>query len=70
MVDRIAVGHKARCDQLYEDLDRPVPINNLDELRCCAGRQLSTEDDADTLKILQRAFVETFTARLVLCLGA
>ena len=35
--DNFAAGLKARCDQFCEDLNRLVPISNLDELRWYAG---------------------------------
>ena len=35
--DIFAVKLEARCDQFCEDLNRLVPINNLGELRWCAG---------------------------------
>ena len=31
--DTFAAGLKARCDQFCEDLNCPVPVNNLGELR-------------------------------------
>ena len=56
--DIFAVGRKTRCDQLFEDLNRLVPINNLGELRWYAGCQYSRDWDAGTLTISQQAFAE------------
>ena len=56
--DIFAVGWKARCDQLCEDLNRLVSINNFGELRWYAGCRYSRDWDAGTLTISQQAFAE------------
>ena len=58
MDDIFAVGHKARFDQLCEDLNRLVPINNLGELRWYADCRYSRDWDAGSLTISQQAFPE------------
>ena len=62
MDDIFAVGRKDRCD-LYEDLNRVVRINNLDELRWCAGCRFLRDWDASTLTISQQVFAENAAAR-------
>ena len=61
--DIFAVELKARCYQFREDLNRLVPINNLGELRWCAGCRFSRNWDAGTLTISQQAFAENTAAR-------
>ena len=53
-----AVGRKGRCDRFCEDLNHLVPINNLGELRCCAGCHYSRDKVAGLLTISQMSFAE------------
>ena len=64
-----AVGSKSRCDQFCEDLNRLVPVNNLSELRWCAGCRFVGDLDAGTLTISQRAFAESTGAKFGVCSG-
>ena len=61
--DTFAVGLKAICDQLCENLNRLVPISNLGELRWYAGCGSSRNWDTGTLTISQQAFAENTAAR-------
>ena len=56
--DMFAVGRKGRCDRFCEDLNHLVPINNLGELRCCAGCHYSRDKVAGLLTISQMSFTE------------
>ena len=49
--DKFAMGLKSRCDKFCEDLNPFVPINNLGELRWCAGCRFSRDWDAGTLTV-------------------
>ena len=56
-VDHIfSVWSKARCDHFCEDLKRLVQIDNLRDLKRCAGCRYCRDWDAGTLTISQQAF--------------
>ena len=56
--DIFAVGRKAWCDQICEDLNSRVPINNLGQLRWNAGCRYSRDWDAGTLTTSRQTFAE------------
>ena len=56
--DIFAVSRKERCDRFCEDLNHLVPINNLGELRWCAGCHSSRDKVAGLLTISQMSFTE------------
>ena len=58
--DIFAVGRKERCDRFFEHLNHllTVPINNLGELRQCAGCHHFRDKVAGLLTISQMSFTE------------
>ena len=56
--DIFTVGQKERCDRLYIDLNRTIPVNNLGELKWYGGCRYSRDRERGTLVIYQQSFVK------------
>ena len=56
--DIFAVGQKERCDRLCVDLNRPIPVKNLGNLKWYGGCRYSRDRKRGTLTISQQGFAE------------
>ena len=56
--DIFAVGQKERCDRLCVDLNRTIPVKNLDDLKWYGGCRYSRDRKRGTLTISQQSFAE------------
>ena len=56
--DSFAVGRNTRCDRFGKNFSHVVPINNLGEIRCSAGRHYSRDKVTGLLTISKRSFTE------------
>ena len=56
--DIFVVGLKSRCDVFRDELNRMVPVKNLDELRWYGGCHYTREREMGTLTISQKTFAD------------
>ena len=56
--DIFGVEQKERCDRLWVDLNRTIPVKNLGELKWSGGCRYSVDGERDTLTISQQSFTE------------
>ena len=56
--DIFAVGQKERCDRLFVDLNRTIPVKNLGDLKWYGGCRYSRDRNRGTLTISQQSFAE------------
>ena len=56
--DIFAVGRKERCDRLYMDLNRTIPVKNQGELKGYGGCRYLGCRERGTLTISQQSFAE------------
>ena len=56
--DIFAVERKERCDRLCADLNRAIPVKNLDGLKWYGGCRHSRDRERGTLTIPQQSFAE------------
>ena len=56
--DMFAVGQKERCYRLCVDLNRTIPVKNLDDLKWYGGCRYSRDRKRGTLTISQQSFAE------------
>ena len=58
-----AVGLKSKCDVFRDELNRMVPVKNLDELRWYGGCHYTREREMGTLTISQEPFADELLKR-------
>ena len=56
--DMFAVGQKERCDKLFVDLNRTIPVKNLGDLKWYGGCRYLRDRKRDTLTISQQSFAK------------